>query len=230
MKRIYTISGLLLLFTFFSTFALAQNIIVKGKVTDAKTGEPLIGVTVAVQGTSTGSQTDVNGAFSLNAASNATLQVSYIGYTTQSVAVNGQTNLDIKLQPSSTQLDQVVVVGYGTQRKLDVTGSVASVKGEDISKQASVNPVSALQGKVAGVQITNSGSPGASPQIKIRGTGTIYGNTNVLYVVDGVWYDDISFPRSSDIENISILKDASSTAIYGIRAANGVVLVSNQTR
>jgi hypothetical protein len=101
MKRIYTISGLLLLFTFFSTFALAQNIIVKGKVTDAKTGEPLIGVTVGVQGTSAGSQTDVNGAFSVNAASNATLQVSYIGYTTQSVPVNGQTVIDIKLQPSS---------------------------------------------------------------------------------------------------------------------------------
>ncbi|TFF38279.1 SusC/RagA family TonB-linked outer membrane protein [Mucilaginibacter psychrotolerans] len=228
MKRIYTISGLLLLFTFFSTFALAQNIIVKGKVTDAKTGEPLVGVSVGIQGTTTGTQTDVNGAFSVNAASNATLQVSYIGYTTQSVAVNGQTSIAILLQPSSTQLDQVVVVGYGTQRKLDVTGSVASVKGEEISKQASVNPVSALQGKVAGVQITNSGAPGASPEIKIRGTGTIYGNTNVLYVVDGVWYDDISFLAPSDIENISILKDASSTAIYGIRAANGVVLVSTK--
>lgn len=122
----------------------------------------------------------------------------------------------------------MVVVGYGTQRKIDVTGSVATVKGEDISKQASVNPVSALQGKVAGVNITNSGAPGASPQITIRGTGTIYGNTGVLYVVDGVWYDEISFLNPSDIESLSILKDASSESIYGIRAANGVVLVTTK--
>jgi TonB-linked SusC/RagA family outer membrane protein len=228
MKRIYTISGLLLLFTFFSTFALAQNIIVKGKVTDAKTGETLIGVTVGVQGTSAGSQTDVNGAFSVNAASNATLQVSYIGYTTQSVPVNGQTVIDIKLQPSSTELAQVVVVGYGTQRKLDVTGSVASVKGEEISKQPSTNAISSLQGKVAGVQITNNGAPGSSPEIRIRGLGTVFGNANPLYVVDGVWFDDISFLNPTDIENMSILKDASAESIYGVRAANGVVLVTTK--
>jgi TonB-linked SusC/RagA family outer membrane protein len=228
MKRIYTISGLLLLFTFFSTFALAQNIIVKGKVSDAKTGEPLIGVTVGVQGTSIGAQTDVNGAFSLNAASNATLQVSYIGYTTQSVPLNGQTNIDIKLQSSTNELQQVVVVGYGTQRKLDVTGSVASIKGDEISKQSSTNAISSLQGKVAGVQITNNGTPGSSPEIRIRGLGTVYGNANPLYVVDGVWFEDISFLNPNDIENMSILKDASSESIYGVRAANGVVLVTTR--
>ncbi|MEO7211574.1 TonB-dependent receptor [Mucilaginibacter sp.] len=228
MKRIYTISGLLLLFTFFSTFAMAQNIIVKGKVSDAKTGEPLIGVTVGVQGTSIGAQTDVNGGFSLNAESNAILQVSYIGYTAQSIPVNGQTAIDIKLQPSTNELAQVVVVGYGTQRKLDVTGSVASVKGEDISKQASTNAISSLQGKVAGVQITNNGSPGSSPEIRIRGIGTVYGNANPLYVVDGVWFDDISFLNPNDIENMSILKDASAESIYGVRAANGVVLVTTK--
>ncbi|OOQ60714.1 SusC/RagA family TonB-linked outer membrane protein [Mucilaginibacter pedocola] len=228
MKRIYKISGLLLLFTFFSTFASAQNIIVKGKVTDAKTGEALIGVTVGVQGTSAGSQTDVNGNFSVNAASTATLQVSYIGYTTQTVPVSGRTNIDIKLESSATELQQVVVVGYGTQRKLDVTGSVASVKGDDISKQASTNAISSLQGKVAGVQITNNGNPGASPEIRIRGVGTVYGNANPLYVVDGVWFDDISFLNPNDIENMSILKDASSESIYGVRAANGVVLVTTK--
>ena len=228
MKRIYTISGLLLLFTFFSTVVLAQNITVKGKVTDAKTGEALIGVTVAVKGTTTGTQTDVNGAYSLGVASNSTLQVSYIGYTTQDIAVSGNANIDVKLQSGDNQLQQVVVVGYGTQRKLDVTGSVAQIKGEEISKQSSVNPISSLQGKVAGVQITNSGAPGASPTVRIRGTGTVFGNANPLYVVDGVWNDDISFLNPNDIENISVLKDASSEAIYGIRASNGVILITTK--
>ncbi|RFZ83205.1 TonB-dependent receptor [Mucilaginibacter terrenus] len=228
MKRIYKISGLLLLFTFFSTAVFAQNITVKGKVSDAKTGEALIGVTVGVQGTSNGTQTDVNGNFTVSVASNATLQVSYIGYTTQTVAVDGRTSIDIKLATSANELAQVVVVGYGTQRKLDVTGSVASVKGEDISRQPSTNAVSSLQGKVAGVQITNSGSPGSSPEIRIRGLGTVYGNANPLYVVDGVWFDDISFLNPNDVENISILKDASAESIYGVRAANGVVLVTTK--
>ncbi|GGH22981.1 SusC/RagA family TonB-linked outer membrane protein [Mucilaginibacter phyllosphaerae] len=228
MKRIYSISGLLLLFTFFSTVVLAQNATVKGKVTDAKTGEALIGVTVAVKGTSTGAQTDVNGAYTVNAPSNATLQVSYIGYTTQEVAVAGQTSIDFKLQSSTNELQGVVVVGYGTQRKVDVTGSIATVKGADVAKQASQNAVSGLQGKVAGVQIVNNGTPGSTPDITIRGLGTIYGNTKPLFVVDGVWYDDINFLNPQDIESFSVLKDASSTAIYGIRAANGVVLISTK--
>lgn len=228
MKRIYSISGLLLLFTFFSTIAFAQNVTVKGRVSDAATGEALIGVTVGVQGTTTGTQTDANGTYTLSVASNATLQISYIGYTTQTAAVGGRTNIDIKLQNATNELQQVVVVGYGTQRKLDVTGAVASVKGEDISKQASTNAVSSLQGKVAGVQITNNGSPGASPEIRIRGLGTVFGNANPLYVVDGVWFDDISFLNPNDIENMSILKDASSESIYGVRAANGVVLVTTK--
>jgi TonB-linked SusC/RagA family outer membrane protein len=228
MKRIFTISGLVLLCFLFINAAVAQNITIKGKVTDATTGEALIGVSVAVAGTSTGTQTDLNGAFTINAPSNATLKASYIGYTTQQVAVNGQTSINIKLQVSANELAQVIVVGYGTQRKIDVTGSVSTVKGEEISKQSSTNAVSALQGKVAGLQVTNSGAPGASPQVTIRGLGTIYGNTGVLYVVDGVWYDDISFINPSDIDNISILKDASSTSIYGLRAANGVILVTTK--
>ncbi|QHS54703.1 TonB-dependent receptor [Mucilaginibacter sp. 14171R-50] len=228
MKRIYSISGLLLLFTFLSTAVFAQNVTIKGKVTDAKTGEALIGVTVGVKGTTTGTQTDVNGAFQLNAASNATLQISYIGYTPQDIAITGQTTLDIKLQPTTNELQGVVVVGYGTQRKIDVTGSVAQIKGSEISKQSSINPISSLQGKVAGVQITNSGAPGASPTVRIRGAGTIYGNANPLYVVDGVWNEDISFLNPNDIESISVLKDASSEAIYGIRAANGVILITTK--
>jgi TonB-linked SusC/RagA family outer membrane protein len=228
MKRIITISLYGVLCLLLTNRAFAQNITVKGTVSDAKTGETLIGVSVAVQATQTGTQTGPDGSFTISAPSTGKLSVSYIGYATQIIDIAGRTNITIKLQDQTNELQQVVVVGYGTQRKLDVTGSVSTVKGEEISKQASVNPVSALQGKVAGVQVTNSGSPGASPKVTIRGTGTIYGNTNLLYVVDGVWYDDISFLNPSDIESISILKDASSTAIYGLRAANGVVLVTSK--
>lgn len=228
MRRTFTrLIGMVCLLLFV-TSAFAQNITVKGKVTDAKTGETLPGVSVTLKGTTTGTVTDVNGQFSVSAPGTGTLVLSYIGFQNKEVAVNNQTTLNVTLQSAATELEQVVVVGYGTQRKVDITGSVAQVKGEEISKQASINPVGALQGKVAGVQITNSGSPGASPQIKIRGTGTIFGNTNILYVVDGVWYDDISFLNPADIADMSILKDASSTAIYGIRAANGVVLVTTK--
>lgn len=228
MKRIFTISGVMLLFLFSVTAAFAQNVTVKGKVTDAANGEALIGVSVLVKGTTTGTQTDVNGAFTISAAGTATLTFAYIGYASKEVPVNGQTSIDVHLQSQTNELQQVVVVGYGTQRKLDVTGSVATVKGADISKQASNNALSGLQGKVAGVQITNSGSPGSSPAVSIRGLGTVYGNVSPLFVVDGVWYNDISFLNPQDIESVSILKDASSTAIYGIRAANGVILIGTK--
>nr|WP_199157750.1 TonB-dependent receptor [Pedobacter sp. ASV2] len=227
MKRIFTrisvLAGICLLTL---NVAFAQNITVKGRVTDGGDKTTIPSVSVLVKGTQTGTQTDATGTFSINAPANATLVFTYLGYTTQEVAVNNQTTINVVLQSSTQQLEQVVVVGYGTQRKIDVTGSVGSVKGEDISKQASTNPVSALQGKVAGVSITNVGTPGSSPQITIRGTSTIYGKTGPLYVVDGVWYDDINFLNPADIANISILKDASSQSIYGIRAANGVVLVT----
>ncbi len=228
MKRIFTISGLVLLCSFFINSAFAQNLSVKGKVTDAANNETLIGVSVNIKGTTEGTQTDVNGAFSISAPSSATLVISYIGYTTQEVPVNGQTTINIKLQAQSNALNEVVVVAYGAQKKVDVTGSVATVKGADLAKQPEINAVSALQGKVAGVQIINSGTPGASPQITIRGQGTIFGNVSPLFVVDGVWYNDIGFLNSSDIESMSILKDASSEAIYGLQAANGVVIITTK--
>lgn len=230
MRKIFTfLSGTVLLFLFVFNYAYAQQAgNVTGKVTDAITGESLVGVSVIIKGTNIGTQTDLDGAFTIQAQPDATIVFTYIGFITQEIPLNTQSSLQIKLQPDTKELAQVVVVGYGTQRKIDVTGAVASVKGEDISKQASTNAISALQGKVAGVNITNSGSPGASPQITIRGTGTIYGNLGVLYVVDGVWYNEISFLNPSDIENMSILKDASSQSIYGIRAANGVVLITTK--
>lgn len=205
----------------------AQDRLVSGTVTSQEDGTPVPGVNVLVQGTSKGTTTDVEGKYSIELAANENVLVfSFIGFKQTVVEVGTQTKLDVALETDITSLDEVVVVGYGTQRKVDVTGAVAQVKGAEVSKQPSINPISALQGKVAGVQITNSGSPGSSPQIRIRGTGTVYGNANPLYVVDGVWYDDISFLNPADIENISILKDASSEAIYGVRAANGVVLIT----
>lgn len=227
MKRIFTrISVLTFLSLLFINAAFAQNITVTGTVSDGGDNSTIPSVSIIVKGTTKGTQTDANGKYTISVPANGTLVFTYIGYNTQEVPVNNRTTVNISMASSSQQLEQVVVVGYGTQRKIDVTGSVASVKGEEISKQASQNPVSALQGKVAGVSITNNGTPGAAPQITIRGTGTIYGGTGVLYVVDGVWYDDITFLNPADIANISILKDASSQSIYGVRAANGVVLVT----
>lgn len=225
MKR----KALLLLLCLFSIkYVAAQDIRITGKVTDATANETLIGVSVTVKNSTVGTQTDANGNYAINAPNDGILVFTYIGFVTQELPINGRPTVNATLKVSNLSLNEVVVVGYGTQRKIDVTGSVASVKGEDISKQASSNPISALQGKVAGVSITNGGSPGASPQITIRGTGTIYGNLGVLYVVDGVWFDDVSFLNPSDIENLSILKDASSQSIYGIRAANGVVLITTK--
>ncbi|WP_316827152.1 TonB-dependent receptor [Pedobacter miscanthi] len=227
MKRIFTRISVLAAFCLLTiNVALAQNITVKGKVIDGGDKTPLPGVSILIKGTQSGTQTDVNGNYTLSAPANATLVFNFVGYTALEQAVNNQTTINVSLASSTQQLEQVVVVGYGTQRKIDVTGAVASVKGEDINKQPSTNPISALQGKVAGVSISNNATPGSAPQITIRGTGTIYGNTGPLYVVDGVWYDDITFLNPADIASINILKDASSQSIYGVRAANGVVLVT----
>jgi len=221
------------LLTFFvvtiPSFVIGQQKTISGKITGSD-GLPVSGVSVQEKGTAKGTATDANGNYTLTVTNpNAVLQISSLNYETQSIPVAGRESVDIVLSASSAkELQQVVVVGYGTQRKIDITGSVAQVKGEEISKQASYNPLSALQGKVAGVQITNTGSPGSPPQITIRGVGTVYGNTNPLYVVDGVWYDDISFLNNADIENISVLKDASAESIYGIRAANGVILITTR--
>ncbi|MBC9932116.1 TonB-dependent receptor [Chitinophaga qingshengii] len=207
---------------------MSQDIKITGKVTSKKDGTPIPGATVTIKGTSKGTVTSPDGSFTLNAPDNATLVVSFIGYTSQEIPVNNRQDIPVSLEESVSQMQQVVVVGYGVQRKVDITGSIAQVKGEEINKQPVTNAMSGLQGKVAGVQIVNDGKPGAPPTIRIRGTGTVYGSLSPLYVVDGVWYDDISFLNPGDIENMSILKDASSEAIYGMRAANGVVLITTK--
>jgi len=228
MKKNITLTVLMLVLLLCYSTGFAQKITVKGVITDGSNGESLPAVSIVIQGTSLGTISDLNGAYSISVAPNATLTYSFIGYQPQTIAVGGRTTINVTLTGQSNELQQVVVVGYGTQRKVDVTGSVTQVQGAEISKQASINPLSALQGKVAGLQIINSGAPGSSPQVTIRGVGTIYGNTTLLYIVDGVWYDDISFLNPADIESMSVLKDASSTAIYGIRAANGVIVITSK--
>jgi len=209
--------------------AWSQATEVTGRVLSSEDNLPIPGVNVVVEGTTRGTTTDVDGNYSIQLQPGENVLVfSFVGFATAQVQVNGRSVVDVTLQPEVTALEEVVVVGYGEQRRIDITGSVSNIEGEEISRQPSPNPISALQGRVAGVQITNSGQPGASPEIRIRGTGTVYGDPNPLYVVDGVWYDDISWLNPQDIADISILKDASSQAIYGVRAANGVVLVTTR--
>ncbi|MEI7503343.1 MAG: TonB-dependent receptor, partial [Paludibacter sp.] len=220
---------LLLLVALVTTSSLiAQNLSLKGVVVDQKTGETLIGATVVQKGTSNGSITNYDGAFSLSIPMGATLAVTYMGYIAQDVVIVDEKPLRIQLVSNAKLLDEVVVVGYGTQKVKDMTAPISTVKGSDLAKQVSSNPMSALQGKMSGVQVINSGAPGAGPSVKIRGVGSIGDYANPLYVVDGVFVDNIDFLSSSDIEDLTVLKDASAAAIYGVRAANGVVLVTTK--
>ena len=204
------------------------DIPIKGRITD-ESGNPLQGASVMIKGNNIGVNTDANGEFIIDVPENSSsiLIISFVGRETKEVSISGKTSITVTLGfANPTPQEAVVVVGYGSQRKMDVTAPVAVVKGSEIAKQPSVNPISGLQGKVAGVQITNDGSPGSSPQIRIRGAGSINGGLNPLYVVDGVWTNDVGFLNASDIESISILKDASAGAIYGNRSANGVVVIT----
>lgn len=206
---------------------LPPPITVQGRVTD-QNGQPMAGVSVIVSGSRSGTSTDANGNYSIEAPNDGSITFSFVGFASQTIPVESRTTINIKMEREESELSTVVVVGYGTQRKIDVTGAVTSIKGAEIAKQSSFNPLSALQGKVAGVQVTNTGSPGSAPQVIIRGVGTVYGKTNPLYVVDGIWYDNINFLNSADIESVSVLKDASSESIYGIRGANGVILITTK--
>lgn len=208
--------------------AASGDIRVTGKITDKTTNTGLPGVTVQIKGGSTGTVTDANGNYSIQAAENATLVFSSIGFVKQEIAVNGRTVLNVVLEEDTKSLSEVVVVGYGTQRKADVTGATVTIKGEELVKQPVLTATQALQGKAAGVQIISSGQPGSSPVIRIRGTSTALAGTAALFVVDGVLTDDISNINTADITNIDVLKDASATAIYGARGANGVVIITTK--
>ncbi len=210
---------------FFAICAQAQT--VSGVVND-ESGEPVIGATVRVQGTSEGTVTDFNGKFSIKAASNATLTISSVGYLTQKVSVGGKSNITVTLAEDNTTLDDVVVIGYGVQKKKLVTGATVQVKGEEIAKLNTTNALEAMQSSTPGVQITSSSTqPGKGYKVYIRGIGTI-GDSAPLYVIDGVAGGNLDGINPADIESIDILKDAASAAIYGSRAANGVILVTTK--
>ncbi|MDQ8005196.1 MAG: TonB-dependent receptor [Pedobacter sp.] len=228
MKKIFTELSVIACFLLLllSDVAYAQNVTVKGVVNDDQ-NLPIPGVSVVVKGTNNGVQTDANGAYTISAPSNSTLTFSFIGFNNQEVAINNRTLINITLQTATNDLQQVVVVGYGTQQKKDLTGSIASVKGEEIEKMTVTNPMNALQGKVPGLTISTSGAPGSGGTVRIRGIAST-NNANPLYVVDGVFQDNIDYLNPADIETIDVLKDASSTAIYGLRGANGVIAITTK--
>jgi TonB-linked SusC/RagA family outer membrane protein len=203
---------------------------VSGTVVSADAARPLSGVSVALKNTNVGTITDASGRYSLevNSLTADTLAFSSIGFSRQEVPVNGQTTINVSLVQQAIALEELVVIGYGTQQRRDVTGAVASVDVEDVAEVASPNVEQALQGRIAGVQVTpSSGEPGSSAVIRIRGVGTL-GDASPLYVVDGMLLDDISFLSPNDIASMDVLKDASATAIYGSRGANGVIIVTTK--
>lgn len=227
----YRFSPVLLCFAFCLLnfgFLYAQGKTRTGTVTSADNSIPIPGVSVLVQGTSTGTVTDFDGNYTITANEGDVLIFSYVGFSTKSISVTDQNVIDVALQTNTSELDEVVVVGYGTQRKALVTGASLQVDGDELQNQSRTNPLEALQGKTPGVQITStSGQPGSGLNVTIRGLGSTGGNSP-LYVVDGVLTGDISYLNNADIESISILKDAASAAIYGSQASNGVVLVTTK--
>ena len=219
---------LLLLVALISAGSLfAQNIRVQGVITDKKTGETLIGTTVTQKGTSNGTITSVTGEFTISVPQNSVLVVSYIGYLPQEVKVVDGSKLSIQLDQDNKTLDEVVVVGYGTANKRDLTGSIVKISSKDLTGKPNTNPVASLQGKVTGLSVVNSGQPGSEPDIRIRGTVS-RNQTKPLYIVDGIFNDNISFVNPSDIESMEVLKDPSSLAIFGVRGANGVIIVTTK--
>ncbi len=210
------------------TQSVQQTKQISGQVLDSQ-DEPLIGVNIRVKGTTAGTVTDIDGKYSVPASEGSTLVFSYVGYTTQEIAVGNQNVVNVVMLEDSRTLDEVVVVGYGTMRKSDVTGSIATAKGSDIIKGQTFNALDGLKGKAAGVNIfSNTGQPGGEMRVIIRGISTIQAKANPLYVVDGVVMDNFEFLNPNDIESMEVLKDASSAAIYGARGANGVILVTTK--
>ena len=211
-------------------FVLAQPASVSGKVTDATTGEPLPGAAVYIKGTTRGSVTDLDGNFNISVGPEDQILVfSYVGYVTQEISISDQTVINVALEIESVTLEETVIIGYGKVKKSDLTGSVSSVKADDLIKITTVNPEQGLQGKVAGVHVSStSGAPGAGTTVRVRGIGT-FNNSSPIFVVDGVILDDISFLNSADISSMEVLKDASATAIYGSRGANGVIIITTKT-
>ena len=202
---------------------------ITGKVSEATSGESLIGATVVLKGTTTGAVTNIDGNFSLNVPNlQDTLVFSFVGYKTQDVAIDGRTVINVQMQESEVMLSEMVVIGYGTVKKSDLTGSIAVVSSEELNRIPASNFTRALQGRAPGVLVTQSGSPGSSAQIRIRGVGSINQSPNPIYVIDGVITGGLGNVNPTDIESIQVLKDASAAAIYGADGANGVIIITTK--
>ncbi|TLX76963.1 TonB-dependent receptor [Labilibacter sediminis] len=223
MKKILLIAVAILI----STATYAQKRMLEGVVIDKEDGTPIPGVNIIIKGTQEGTITDENGNFKLEVGEESTIISSFIGYHSQSIALKGQNNITIYLESSIHNLDDIVVVAYGSQKKSDLTGSVANIKSADIAKIQSPRAENALEGKVSGVIVTPSGAPGSAPTVFIRGFGSVNENTPI-YVVDGMILYSIDHLNPSDIESISVLKDASAAALYGARGGNGVIMVTTK--
>ena len=239
MKHANLLKGLFLLLTWGITLPLfAQDLAIKGKVTDASDGNSLPGVTIAVKNTTLGTISDIDGNYSLTVKKGATLVFSFVGYNSQEFLVQNAQALNVALTPSITSLNQVLIIGYGQVKKGDATGSVTAVSTKDFNRGSITNPMELMSGKTAGVQITsNSGAPGSGATIRIRGGSSLSASNDPLYVIDGVPVDNdgiagtrnaLSTLNPNDIETFTILKDASATAIYGSRASNGVVIITTK--
>lgn len=221
--------GLLIMFMLIPLWAVSQNITIKGNITDA-TGEPIPGVNILQVGTTNGIISDLYGNYSLTAPSNAKLNFTFVGYTPQTIAIAGKQTINVVMQEDSKTLDEVVVVGYGSIKKTDISGSVASVNREEMMKKSPQNVAQGLRGSAPGVMVmSKDGAPDGFATIRVRGVATINGSADPLFVVDGVQVGtNANFLNPSDIESIEVLKDASATAIYGSRGANGVVMITTK--
>lgn len=222
------IATLLNLMLFSFVLFAQQSVTVTGTVTEGATGDPAIGVTVLVKGTAIGTVTDFDGHYTLNKVpANATIVFSYIGMLSVEEPLNGRAIVNVVMKEDVQALEEVVVIGYGSAKKRDLTGSIVSVSADEIANRPTTNLLSSVQGKVAGVQIVNSGRAGQDPEVRIRGTNSINGYSP-LYVVDGLFSDNINYLNPADIESMEILKDPSSLAIFGVRGANGVIIVNTK--
>ena len=212
-----------------STSLFAQERMVSGKITDAADGSGIPGTSIAIKGTTKGVVTDVNGAFKISVPSGATIVVSSVGYLTQEIAVGNKTDIDVAMATDAKTIEEVIVVGYGTQKRKEISGTVTSLSSKEFNSGVVTNPLQAAQGKVAGLVITqSSGDPNARPTVRLRGTGSLSGSSEPLYVIDGVIGAPIENIAPEDILTMDVLRDASSAAIYGSRGANGVILINTK--
>ena len=207
----------------------AQERMISGKITDAVDGTGIPGTSIAIKGTTKGVVTDVNGAFKLSVPSGATVVVSSVGYLTQEIAIGNKTEIDVALATNAKTIEEVVVVGYGTQKRKEISGTVTSLGSKEFNSGIITNPLAAAQGKVAGLVITQaSGDPNSTPTVRLRGTGSLSAGSEPLYVIDGVIGAPIQNVAPEDIATMDVLRDASSAAIYGSRGSNGVILITTK--